>query len=259
MGDRLVVLGTGTCQLEEHRVASSVLIELAGLRLVFDFGRGVATRLAALGLRQDDVAHVALSHFHVDHLSDLLPYLHAGSWSLIDPRTRDLHVWGPPGLEALMTGLLELFESVLRDGGFGVEVHEVAGDSMTIEGHEFRFVDLPPAGNRGLRFASGEITCALTGDSHFHEQEVEFLTGADVAVIDAGHLGDDDIVELASRSGARIVVCSHLYRELDREALAMRAAGRGFGGEIIVGEDLMTFDLSRGIAGLRPGRARRGA
>jgi ribonuclease BN (tRNA processing enzyme) len=250
MADRLVLLGTGTCQLQEHRAASSVLIELAGLRLVFDFGRGVATRLAALGLRQDDVAHVALSHFHVDHVSDLVPYLHAGSWSLIDPRTRDLHLWGPPGLQALMSGLFELFEGVRRDGGFGVEVHEVAGDSMTIEGREFRFVDLPPAGNRGLKFACGETTCALTGDSHFHEQEVEFLTGVDVAVIDAGHLGDDDIVELASRSGARTVVCSHLYRELDGEVLAMRASDRGFGGEIIVGDDLMVFDLSRGIAGL---------
>ena len=69
-GDRLVLLGTGTCQLQEHRAASSVLIELADLRLVFDFGRGVATRLAALGLRQDDVAHVALeAQAHAERLA----------------------------------------------------------------------------------------------------------------------------------------------------------------------------------------------
>jgi len=253
MGDQLVLLGTGTCQLQEHRVASSALIELADLRLVFDFGRGVAMRLAALGFAQDDVAHVALSHFHVDHVSDLVPYLHAGSWSGIDPRTRDLHVWGPEGLEALMGGMLELFDGLLRDDGFGVEVHEVAGDSMTIEGHEFLLADLPPAGNRGLKFVCGDVTCALTGDSHFHEREIDFLTGADVAIIDAGHSSDDEIVELASRCGARKLVCSHLYRDLDRDALARRAADRGFGGEIIVGADLMTFDLSRGIAGLGPG------
>ena len=50
--DRLVLLGTGTCQLEEHRAASAVLLEMGDLRLVFDFGRGVATRLTGLGLKE---------------------------------------------------------------------------------------------------------------------------------------------------------------------------------------------------------------
>ena len=34
--ERIVLLGTGTCQLQEDRRASSVLVELDGLRLVFD-------------------------------------------------------------------------------------------------------------------------------------------------------------------------------------------------------------------------------
>ena len=106
---RLVLLGTGTCQLEDGRAASSVLVELDGLRLLFDCGRGVAARLAGLGYRQDQLRHVVVSHFHADHVSDLIPLLQAGSWSHTDPRGRDLHLWGPPGLRRLLDGWLELF------------------------------------------------------------------------------------------------------------------------------------------------------
>ncbi len=107
MTNRIVLLGTGTCQLQTHRMASSVLVELDDLRLVYDLGRGIANRLAEIGMKQDDVEHVVLSHFHPDHLSDLIPYLQATSWSRIDPRAKDLHPavartsvsFSPPGLK----------------------------------------------------------------------------------------------------------------------------------------------------------------
>lgn len=248
--NRLVLLGTGTCQLQQHRMATSALVELGDLRLVFDFGRGVAQRLAGLGFAQDDVEHVVLSHFHPDHLSDLIPYVHAAAWSRIDCRRRDLHVYGPEGLEVQMMRLLSLFgpHDLARPEHFRVVLHEVAGERLELTGrdgetHAFVYGDLPPVGNHGLKHTRGGTSFALTGDSHFHDQEVEFLRGVDLAVIDSGHLSDDQIVELAVRTGAGRVVCSHLYRELDAAALGERAAARGYGGQIEVGEDGMSFEL----------------
>jgi ribonuclease BN (tRNA processing enzyme) len=243
MSDRLVLLGTGTCQLQEDRIASSVLLELDDLRLVFDFGRGVAERLRSLGLEQDDIRHVVISHFHADHLSDLIPFLHAASWSQIDPRTVDLHLYGPVGLEALFRGLLGLFESLVRNERFELHLHEIRDDRLVIEGRDLVSSELPPAGNRGLKLKRGDITCALTGDSFFHEQEIAFLRGVDLAIVDAGHLTDDELVELAVQTRVRRLVCSHLYREIDARRLATLATKRGFDGEFIVGEDLMSFAL----------------
>jgi ribonuclease BN (tRNA processing enzyme) len=243
MSDRLVLLGTGTCQLQEERIGSSVLLELDGLRVVFDFGRGVAERLQSLGLGQDDIRHVVLSHFHADHLSDLIPFLHAGSWSQIDPRTADLDLYGPVGLEALFHGLLGLFESLVRGERFELRLHEIHDDSLVIDGVEFVSRELPPAGNRGLKLTRGDITCAMTGDSFFHQQEIEFLRGVDLAIVDAGHLTDEELVELAVETRVRRLVCSHLYREIDAERLTVLATKRGFDGEVIIGEDLMSFAL----------------
>jgi ribonuclease BN (tRNA processing enzyme) len=248
MNERIVLLGTGTCQIQEHRMASAILVELDDLRLVFDFGRGIAGRLATQGLRQDDVEHIVLSHFHPDHLSDLIPFLHAASWSQIDSRTRDLHVYGPAGLEDQISRMLDLFgpETLVLEEQFRVHLHEIRENRFEIGDRAFDFLELPPAGNHGLRFRAGETTCALTGDSFLHDGEIEFLRGVDLAVIDAGHISDDEIVELAVRTRVGKLVCSHLYREIEEDRLGAAAAKAGFEGLLIVGEDLMAFDLEPG-------------
>ncbi len=249
MPSRMVLLGTGTCQLQPHRMASSALIELDGgdgsdLRLVFDFGRGIAGRLAEMGLRQDDVEHVVLSHFHPDHLSDLIPYLQAAAWSRIDPRTRDLHVYGPIGLEVQMMRLLSLFgPDNLTRPHYRVRLHEIRGESFEILGREFEFCDLPPADNHGLGFTCDGYRYALTGDSSFHPQEVEFLRGRELAIVDAGHLEDEELISLAVRTQVPRLVCSHLYRELDEDDLSRRGRSEGFNGRFLVAQDLMTFEL----------------
>lgn len=242
---RLTLLGTGTCQLEDGRAASSVLVELDGLRLLFDCGRGVAARLAERGYRQDQLGHVVVSHFHADHVADLVPLLQAGSWSQTDPRGRDLHLWGPPGLRRLVDGWLELFgaSSLVNPERFAVEVHELTAGSFAIDGHQLEFVSLPPAGNHGLGFTVAGRRYGLTGDSSYHLEEIDFLTGRELAVIDSGHPSRKELVELAARTQARRLVCSHLYRELDAAELNEHAVRAGYTGELIVGRDGMVFEL----------------
>jgi ribonuclease BN (tRNA processing enzyme) len=245
VSDRIVLLGTGTCQLQPRRIASSVLIEVGDLRVLFDLGRGVADRLAARGLRQDDIEHVILSHFHPDHLSDLVPYLHAASHSRIDPRSRDLHLYGPPGLTLRVQGILDAFgaPSLVPEEGFELHLHELAEGKHRIGPMDFTFCELPPAGNQGVRFTWEGTTVALTGDSEFHPQELAFLRGVDLAVVDAGHPTESELVELAIRTRIPRIICTHLYGELDGEVLNARASREGYGGELVVGEDGFEFSL----------------
>jgi ribonuclease BN (tRNA processing enzyme) len=242
---RLVLLGVGTCQLEAGRSTSAALLEADGWRVVFDFGRGTASRLVELGLAQDDVEHIVLSHFHPDHLSDLIPYLHAAAHSRIDPRRRDLTIWGPPGVDQQIGRLLALFEpeSLVVRERFSVHTVAVEGPELEIAGRRLVYASLPPAGNHGLRLEVGGRRVALTGDSDLHQAEIDFLRDVDLAVFDAGHLNDDEIVELATASQARLMVCSHLYRALDTAVLTERARQRGYTGELVEGRDRMRLDL----------------
>lgn len=244
MGGKLTILGTGTCQIQVNKVASSVFLELGDTRLVYDFGRGVTQRLGELGLKQDDLRDIVISHFHPDHVSDLIPFLHAASWSKIDPRKAELNIYGPSGVRAFFERLTDLFKpDELVRNTYKVTVHEINEDQFAIGEQVFDFVELPPANNHGLKFVSNNKTYAMTGDSHFHVQEINFLKLVDLAVIDSGHISDQEIVELAVKSQAKMVVCSHQYRELNEEDLNRQARDFGYHGRIVVAEDLMSFNL----------------
>lgn len=241
---KLTLLGTGTCQLQTDRMATSALIELDGLRIVYDMGRGIAHRLTELGFKNNDIRHIVFSHFHADHISDLIPFLQAASWSQIDPRTVDLHIYGPRGVKVQIMRLISLFgPDELNRPTFEVHIHEIRADTFEIEGREFFFDELPPANNHGLKFIEHGRTIALTGDSHFHDAEVRFLRGVDLAVIDSGHLTDDELIQLAADSQAKEIVCSHLYRELNARELGEMAEKKGFTGKFAIARDLMKFEI----------------
>lgn len=240
----LTLLGTGTCQIEHERRASSVLLELEQTYILYDCGHGIVQRLLDMGVQHNAVHHIVISHFHPDHVSDLIPFMHAGAWSRQSPRTADLHLYGPPGINRLIDGFFQLLQpSSFERPGYRVVVHEISEEHFSIGRYHFEFISLPPSGNHGLRFTVNGKRYALTGDSHFHEAEIAFLENVDLGVIDSGHIEDHEIVELAVESQARLLICSHLYRPLDRVHLQVEAETQGYTGKIIVGHDLLSFLL----------------
>src|SRR5262249_11430971 len=150
--------------------------------------------------RHYQVDHIIISHFHPDHVSDLIPFLHAAAWSRIDPRTTDLHLYGPPGMQQFMQGLMGAFQlnDFMRpNSAYTIHIHEISEERITIGPHVFGYHSLPPSGNHGLRFTWNNQRYAITGDSFFHEQEIAFLTDVDLAIIDSGHIEDQNIIDLA--------------------------------------------------------------
>lgn len=240
----LTLLGTGTCNIEFERRASSVLLELDRTYIVFDCGHGVVQRLLERGVQHHQVNHIFLSHFHADHVSDLIPFLQAGAHSRSNPRRTDLHIYGPPGVQKVVDGLMGIFGThFLQQPSYQVQIHEVAAGPFTIAEHIFESVSLPPEGNHGIRFSYNKKTYALTGDSYFGDEEIAFLQGVDLAVIDSGHLKQGEIVKLAVASQAKVIICSHLYRPLKAHHLQEPAEEKGYNGTILVGHDLMSFIL----------------
>jgi ribonuclease BN (tRNA processing enzyme) len=100
----LTLLGTGTCQIEHERRASSVLLELDGTHILFDCGHGIVQRLLEVGVEHNQLQHIVFSHFHADHISDIIPFLQAGAFSRRNPRTSDVHIYGPAGVHAIIDG-----------------------------------------------------------------------------------------------------------------------------------------------------------
>jgi len=242
--NRLILLGTGTCQIQADRMASSVLLELEATRVVYDMGRGICQRLHELGLKNNDVEHVVLSHFHPDHFSDLVPFLCSASWSRIDHRTKDLHLYGPTGVKDLANKIIDVCgpNGIVFDR-FKLEVHEIDTKRFSIGSIDFDFIPLSHPNNHGLRFVVNGLQCALSGDADYDQKEVDFFEASNIAVVDSGHISDEQICDLALKTQVKQLYCSHLYRELDSDELNLQASKLGYRGEIIIGQDLMEIEL----------------
>ena len=227
-----------------ERRASSVLIELDDTKILFDCGHGVLQRLLEIRVHPNNINHIILSHFHPDHVSDLIPFLHTGAKANHDPRTTDLHIYGPVGVRSFIDKVEKLFQpdTFRLPSYYDIVVHEIGEEDFRIGPYSFEFVSLPPYGNHGLRFTWKGKFFAITGDSYFHDQEIDFLRNVDLAIIDAGHLEEDKIIQLSVASQAKVIICSHIYEEIDRYRLQELARAQGYQGTIEVGRDLLSLD-----------------
>jgi ribonuclease BN (tRNA processing enzyme) len=85
--------------------------------ILMDVGDGAAERLAAAGLRLEQVRAVFLSHLHLDHTAGLAGVI--GLRWMNDMRG-PFRVYGPPGTRALVDGIVASMAPAQR-AGFGLE------------------------------------------------------------------------------------------------------------------------------------------
>lgn len=243
--NKLTLLGTGTNTIQKSRMASSVLIENGKSKIIFDMGRGITQRLLDLKIQQDEIEHIIISHFHPDHISDLIPYIHAALWSTLDKRTKDLVIHGPKGIKELIHNVIieKLVPSYKMKDDFKIITKEISEKGFNINNQTFKVSVLQPANNHAIKFQLNKKKIGLTGDFHFSQEVIDFLKGLDLAVIDAGHSSKQDIVKLAVKSQVKKIIMSHLYKEYDTDDMNQIAKKAGYKGKFIKGEDLMSFDF----------------
>src|SRR5215212_9560508 len=123
---RLVTLGTGTVALSATRVCAGHYVEAGSVRLLLDCGSGITHRLAELGLPWRSITHIAITHFHTDHISDLATLVFAWKYGDLPGRSAPLVLVGPVGMRGLVERLVVAFGDWLREPGFPLEIREIA-------------------------------------------------------------------------------------------------------------------------------------
>ena len=109
---KITLLGTGGPRPDPARQGPATLVEVAGLRLLFDAGRGVATQLAKVDTSLHEIDAVFVTHHHFDHIGGLGDLLMA-AWNL--GRTRPLNVYGPRGTRNIVEALFsQIYASDVR-------------------------------------------------------------------------------------------------------------------------------------------------
>ena len=249
---RLIVLGSGTAIPSARRGSSAYLLASGGSTILLDSGSGTVQAIAQAGFDFRGIDAIIYSHLHVDHTSDIAPFLFASRLPEA-PRTKELVIVGPPGIDRLLGGLMELYDPWLEPKTYALRIEEVFGGSLSLL--DWRIKCLPvehTESSLAFRFEheSGR-TIAYSGDSDYCENLVRIARDVDVAILECsypdgmkvdGHLTPSLAGRVAREANCGKLVLSHFYPPCE-DVDVVAQAGAEFQGEIIRAEDTMAIEV----------------
>ncbi|MFL5580007.1 MAG: MBL fold metallo-hydrolase [Gemmatimonadaceae bacterium] len=255
---RLTTVGTGTIAMSPARVRAGHLVEAGAVRLLMDCGSGVAHRMAERGLDWWGLTHVALTHFHADHVADLPTLLFAWKYGRRPGREAPLEVIGPPGTLSLVARLAAAFGEWVAAPGFPLSVRELPpgegldlGDGVRIEARKVPHTDESVA----YSVVRGAGRVVYTGDTGWDEGLGGWAAGADVLLAECSlpaamaipiHLTPEECGRLAAAARPRVLALTHLYPPVEAVDIRAAVAAQGFAGTVAVAEDGWSINVEEG-------------
>ena len=224
---KLTTVGTGTAAPHANRVSAAHLVECGGavdaVRLLLDCGSGSVHRMASLGVDWTTITHVAITHFHADHISDLPLLLMGWRWGQLPPRSAPVTLYGPPGTGALIERMAGVYGAWMLAPGFPFTVRELLPDEIVKLGGPVTLMSQPvphTAESVAYSVSDGERRLVYTGDTGVSEALGVWSAGCDLLLAECSlpesmaireHLTPRQAGQLAARAAARRLVLTHFY------------------------------------------------
>jgi ribonuclease BN (tRNA processing enzyme) len=245
---RLTTIGTGTVSPSPVRVCAGHLVNAGSVGVLLDCGSGVVHGLAKAQVDWMAITHVAITHFHADHLSDLAFLIFTWRHGAERPREAPVEIIGPAGIDSLVGRLADAFGTWVRDPGFEVRVRELAPDEHTELGTDVRLGAVKvPHTDESVAY---EVThrghrIVYTGDTGFDEGLGRWAAGCDLLLAECSlpderemaiHLTPGRCGELAAVARPRSLVLTHFYPPV--EMVDIRGIVRKhFDGPVVLAND----------------------
>ncbi len=250
---RVSFLGTGSAMPTGERFQTGLLLEDPdgdAEPLLVDCGSGALHGLASTTVGYEGITTVLLTHFHLDHVSDLMALLKA-RWLAGET---ELEIIGPEGTESLLEGLLGVHE-YMQDR-MALSIREIGPGATTIAGYDVTAVEtVHSLYCLAYRFESDDGIFTFSGDSEATDEIADLADGSAVLAHDCSFPDEVDVDNhpTPSQLGAVLsghdigrVYLTHLYPHTDGHHEEMTAAVEAdFEGDVRVAHDGLTVDLRR--------------
>jgi ribonuclease BN (tRNA processing enzyme) len=271
------VLGSGGPIPDDDRASSGYLVWQAGhARVLIDVGGGVFLRFGEAGARIEDLALVAVSHLHADHVADLPALLKGGYFA---DREASLPLVGPTGnerfptMQAHVQALLDPASGAFRylsgyldgEGLFPLDVRMVdaasvepkkvvGSEKLTLKAVGVHHGTVPAL---GFEVAIDGKRIAFSGDQSAKSTAfVKLAAGADLLVVhhalpESGfegvthlHRTPSQIGDLAAAADVgRLVLSHHMQRALRKSKEGLAAIRKRYPGPVDMADDLSCYVL----------------
>jgi ribonuclease Z len=221
---KVTLLGTGSPRPSPDRNGPSTLVEVGGLRLLIDMGRGNTVALYKAHVPLGSIDAHFITHMHSDHVNGL-PDLFLTGWLGVPyaNRTKPFVVYGPSGTKAMMDHLYAAFSEDRRIrtedehyplAGITPEAHEFeAGPVFERDGVKvaafpvFHGEQIHPA--YGFRIDYKGHAVVLSGDTKYAQRVETEATGADLLIHEVAAVSGDADRVLGKYPAYRIILDHH--------------------------------------------------
>ncbi len=260
--DRVLMLGTGTLKPGPKRYGAGILLDVGGIKLLMDCGPSTVQKLFSAGVDATELDAVFLSHFHVDHTSDLpdlISSLAADRFGYPRRPERPVKLIGPPGLVDFLEVVLDRNPYHAYVGEWNrtlklVDPVEIrSGTELRIGGAFLRFAEVAHPKGYAVRVEVGGISVTYSGDTAPTDSLVKLASGTDLLIHECTfpseslmgeHTSERGLAEVVSRAAPRQLIVTHLspiWAGREHEiADALRGSYRG---RVVISHDLMEIPL----------------
>ncbi len=265
-GPEVTVLGAGTLIPDDDRRSAAHWVEAGGVRLLVDCGSGALHGTARYGLRWSQVSHIALTHFHTDHVGDLAPFLWALRHGSRPPRQQPLVLLGPPGTKSFLHRLAGAFGDFVIDPPFPLEVVELPRRGAWTSSDGLLHLESHPTPHTeesvAYRIELGGAAVGFTGDTGPSEDLGRFFAGVSLLLAECSlsdptdldnHLSPSTLAALARAAEPELLLVTHCYPDVPRSELPDLLQSLGYTGACAVAVDGMRTRVTRNSAELRGG------
>jgi ribonuclease BN (tRNA processing enzyme) len=278
---RLVLLGTGTPNADPERSGPATAVVVDGRAYLFDAGPGIVRRAAQAArdrdipaLRPPNLSRVFVTHLHSDHTVGL-PDLLLSPWVL--NRAVPLSVYGPPGIEEMMEGIIGAWAQDIEVRRNGLEPRDRNPDAYMADVHEIepglvyeddlvRIHAIPVQHGSfdlavGYRIEGPDRTIVISGDGAPSQAIIDACDGCDILLHEvftaenlsirpaawqtyhsSVHTSTVQLAELAERARPGLLVLyHHLMWGTDEDGLIREIRAAGYSGALVSGKDLAVY------------------
>jgi len=284
---QIVMLGTGTPIPDPERSGPATAIVVDSVAYLFDAGAGVSRRAAAAGMRgikafaprtpngqaNPRYDRIFITHLHSDHTLGLADAI-LTPW--IQGRTTPIDIYGPPGLNRLVTGILDgnsedIDERLRSSGGpppngWKAIVHELSpGEIFRDSRITVTAFAVPHADWKysfGYRIDTPDGVIVLSGDERMSDAIEKQCSGCDVLIhevySDSGfatlpanrqtyhahaHTSATQLGDIASKTRPRLLVLYHQLFFGASDAKLVDEVKSHFSGRVVSARDLDVIQL----------------
>jgi ribonuclease Z len=284
---RITLLGTGVPTPRPDRFGPSTLVEAGDRKLLIDAGRGTTIRLYQLGVPLGRIDALLLTHYHSDHtcgIPDL--WLTGWLGSYYARRTKPFRVIGPVGARMLMSNLekaygadikIRIEDERLPLEGVATVVEEFHQDGIVYDKNGIKVIAfevdhgdaIKPA--YGYRIEYNGRVAVISGDTRYNANVIKHGTGADLLVhevaaarpelmaeayiqrIIAHHTTPREAGLVFRQTRPKLAVYTHIVMLSSEKVPASQIdeivseTRQTYDGPLLVGEDLMSFEIGETI------------